>query len=164
MKEFRGGQQILSLVFQVTQYHTKSSFYRQNKLSLTPHMYWHEIKDLLFIHGCLNGKYNINIHNFVKLAPESNLHNSCPNKFKHFQQSFFIRSCRLWNLLPKVLKLNSSIAKFKKPLKRRYKTAISSNYNLDIMHTWRSICFKCEHIQGISSSNFTMCCYCSFSN
>ena len=133
--------------------------------NLLPLTYWHEIKDLLFIHGCLNGKYNINIHSFVKLAPESNLRNSCPNNFtiprcrtKYFQQSFFIRSCRLWNSLPKELKLISSITNFKKELKRRYKTAISSNYDVDIMRTWRSICFKCGHIQDLSSGNFRICC------
>ena len=116
--------------------------------NLLPLTYWHEIKHLLFIHGCLNGKYNINIHSFVKLAPESNLHNSCPNNFtiprcltKHFQQSFFIRSYRLWNSLPKELKLINLITNFKKQLKHRYKTAISSNYDVDIMRTWRSIYF-----------------------
>ena len=81
---------------------------RLSRTNLLPLTYWHEIKDLLFIHGCLNGKYNINIERFVKFAPETNHRSWCHNNFviprsrtKHFQQSFFIRSCRLWNSLPK---------------------------------------------------------------
>ena len=77
---------------------------RLSRTNLLPFTYWHEIKYLLFIHECLNGKYNFNIERFVKFAPETNYRSWCHNNFviprsrtKHFQQSFFIRSCRLWN-------------------------------------------------------------------
>ena len=93
---------------------------RLSRTNLLPLTYWHEIKDLLFIHGCLNGKYNINIERFVKFAPDTNRRSWCHNNFviprsrtKHFQQSFFVRSCRLWNSLPKELKLVNSTTDFK---------------------------------------------------
>ena len=90
-------EQILSLVFQVAQYHTKSGFYRQ---------------------------YSINIHSFVKVCPNNFTISRCRTN-KHFQQSFFIRSRRLWNLLSKELKLISSTTKFKKQLDCSYKTALA---------------------------------------
>ena len=40
---------------------------RLPRTNLLPLTYWHEVKDLLFIHGCLNGKYNINSERSVKL-------------------------------------------------------------------------------------------------
>ena len=138
---------------------------RLSRTNLLPLRYWYEIKDLLFIHGCLNGKYNINIERFVKFAPETNHRSWCHNNFviprsrtKHFQQSFFIRSCRLWNSLPKELKLVNSTTNFKKQLKCRYETASRTISNVDIMRTWRSICFKCGQLQDLTSSNFRVCC------
>ena len=50
-----------------------------SRTNLLPLTYWHEIKDLLFIHGCLNGKYNINIERFVNFAPETNHRSWCHN-------------------------------------------------------------------------------------
>ena len=138
---------------------------RLSRTNLLPLTYWHEIKDILFIHGCLNGKYNINIERFVKFAPETNHRSWCHNNFviprsrtKHFQQSFFIRSCRLWNSLPKELKLVNSTTNFKKQLKCRYEAASGTVFDVDIMRTWRSICFKCGQLQDLTSSNFRVCC------
>ena len=90
---------------------------RWSRTNLLPFTYWHEIKDLLFIHGCLNDKCNINIEWLWNLLPKRTIAAGATRTSLYqdpaqniFNKFFFIRSCtcRLWNSLPKELKLVNS--------------------------------------------------------
>ena len=79
---------------------------RLGKLSLIPLSYRHEMKDLLFLHGCAFGKYNLDLSDFLqkkkymstRSSPDSFLILKC--RTQTFKRSFFVRTARLRNTLP----------------------------------------------------------------
>ena len=97
--------------------------------------YWCELKDLMFIHGCINKRFHIEIEKTVPRAPINCLRNSCDLNFltpkcrtKTFQQSFFIWACRLWKSSPSDLKQTASNHIFKNGLREYYFKALTTNY------------------------------------
>ena len=76
------------------------------KLNLIPLSYRQEMKDLLFLHGCAFGKYNLDLSDFLqkkkymstRSSPDSFLILKC--RTQTFKRSFFVRTARLRNTLP----------------------------------------------------------------
>ena len=99
---------------------------RLGKLSLIPLSYRHEMKDLLFLHGCAFGKYNLDFSDFLqkkkymstRSSPYSFLIPKC--RTKKFQRSFFVRDARLWNTLPSSTQSQKSYENCKSILRKYY--------------------------------------------
>ena len=135
------------------------------KLNLLPVSFWYEINDLSFFYKCINGEYSFPINQYVK--PKSMIRetrNSCELdmvvpicKTKLFQNSFFNRIPKLWNMLPPSTRSSPSASSFKYALYKRYWYALENSYSPDTYNTWKSVCPKC------SSSNDLLtvpsCCY-----
>ena len=61
-----------------------------------------------------------------------------------YQRSFFIRTCRTWNVLPAELRTSQiSLASFKRSLFQFYNKALDL-YDIDDIRTWRTICPRCN--------------------
>ena len=77
----------------------KSPSYKERllKLNLLPLCYWHEIKDLVFLHGCINGRFDVDIEQYVSFSPQNRLRNSNKLNFalpktrtiRHLNTAFF---------------------------------------------------------------------------
>ena len=133
--------------------------------NLLPVCYWHEMKDFIFLHGCINGTYNVNLNNYLRFTSSTRLRNSCDfnfnvpkSKTKHFESSFFIRTCRLWNNLPIDVKAITSSNAFKSSLKNRYFSSLNHIFDVDVIRTWRSICLKCNSLINLATNDFKNCC------
>ena len=70
-----------------------------------------------------------------------------------FQKSFMSRCTRVWNVLPKQLRVkNLSFVRFKSELYKYYKSALNV-YDAENSRTWKSICLSCNKSRSLSCSN-----------
>ena len=96
---------------------------RLRKLNLIPLSYGHEMKDLLFLHGCVSGKYDIDLTFFneknvsTRSSSATFLIPKC--RTQTFQRSFFVRTARIWNTLPISTQSHISYVKLKTILEIR---------------------------------------------
>ena len=69
---------------------------------------------------------------------------------KTFQTSFFIRSCKVWNILDsELIDRNTNLSTFRKGLKAYYMRALSNVFNSEDPRTWKSVCFKCKRARSL---------------
>ena len=74
-----------------------------------------------------------------------------------YQRSFFIRSTRVWNVLPQQLRSTTiNLQAFRKSLLDYYFLALTNVYDQDDTRTWKSICTKCNTARDLSHA--TYCC------
>ena len=67
-----------------------------------------------------------------------------------FQTSYFVRSCKAWNILGCDLRHKDiGLYTFKSKLKTCYKHALSNVYDCDDPCTWKSICVKCRRTRSL---------------
>ena len=108
------------------------------KLNLLPVSYWHELKDLVFFFKAVNGHYNIDITKFIqpKVIVRSTRNSSSLDyliskcKTSTFQESYFIRTVKLWNSLP------SSTCTRSLPTATAFKTALYNHYRCALVTTF----------------------------
>ena len=66
-----------------------------------------------------------------------------------YQQSFFVRTCRIWNRLVDVLHFNTdSLSVFKSVLLKYYHQSLELNYDPDNPRTFKTICLKCNSVHS----------------
>jgi hypothetical protein len=75
-----------------------------------------------------------------------------------FQNSYFVRVAKLWNILPLELTLEEETFQgFKSKLNKYYRDALRTVYNIDDCRTWKSICIKCRTARLLH--NKIHCCF-----
>ena len=109
--------------------------YQERRTNLLPLSYWHEIEDLLFLHGCIYEKHHIDLPQYLPTLPANNLRNSCSlnlqvskSRTKCFQTSCFIRVFKTVEHFTYIFKRNSYIYTFKRILKTTYTSALQVIY------------------------------------
>jgi hypothetical protein len=160
----RATKYILMLPFQ-----TEISYKdRLMQCNLLPLCYWHEMMDLVFFYKSTKGLINIDKDilptirkpNRVTRSSAFNSKSSTfiPNKCRTvtYQRSFFVRSSRIWNILPLYIRDALSLDSFKGKLYEYYKNALVNKYNPDLPQSWKSICPKCNTARNFT--NDITCC------
>ena len=75
-----------------------------------------------------------------------------------YARSYLVRSKRVWNVLPKETRRNTtSLSSYKHLLKEYYQSALKSTYDSEDTRTWKSICVKCGSARSLLS--LPMCCF-----
>ena len=116
--------------------------------------YWHEFLDIVFFYKAVNNLVFIDSEALPATtqstrstrSSSSNAITYIPkgSKTVTYQRSFFIRTCRTWNVLPAELCTGHiSLASFKRSLLQYYNRALDL-YDVDDIRTWRTICPKCN--------------------
>ena len=130
-------------------------------LALLPLSYWHEYLDLVLLYKIING-YTYIDDNARPTMAGSGITRSQTNKdiikfsipFANtvtFQTSYFIRSCKTWNILGCDLRHKDiGLYTFKSKLKTYYEHALSNVYDCDDPRTWKSICVKCRRVRSLN--------------
>ena len=131
------------------------------QLGLLPLSYWHEYLDLVLLYKIING-YTYIDDNARPIMAGSGITRSQTNKdiikfsipFANtvtFQTSYFIRSCKTWNILGCDLRHKDiGLYTFKSKLKTYYEHALSNVYDCDDPRTWKSICVKCRRARSLN--------------
>ena len=138
--------------------------HNERLLNLSPVSYWHELKDLSFFFKIVNGHYNIDITKFIQpkvtcIVRSTRNSSSLDCKTSTFQKSYFIRTVKLWNLLPCFYQIHpySTVAAFKTAHYNRYRSALVTTFNAENISTWISVCCKCRSFRNLNK--FRQCCY-----
>ena len=75
-----------------------------------------------------------------------------------YQNSYFMRVTKLWNILPNDLTLeNQTLSYFKKSLYSYYNKALKDIYDIDDNRTWKSVCIKCKNARLLNE--VPHCCF-----
>ncbi len=75
-----------------------------------------------------------------------------------YQQSYLVRTCRLWNGLADELHFNTdSLSVFKSILLKYYYQSLELNYDPDNPRTLKTICLKCNSVRILARP--VSCCY-----
>ena len=76
-----------------------------------------------------------------------------------FQRSFLSRTIRTWNCLAKDLKLslNLTMNQFKSVLHKYYLESLSSQFDLEVPHSWKTICPFCNSARKLTP--YATCCF-----
>ena len=116
--------------------------------NLLPISYWHEFLDIVFF--CKAVKNLVFIDSVALPATRQSARStrsSSSNPITYipkwsrtvtYQRSFFIRTCRTWNVLHHI-----SLASFKRSVFQYYNKALDL-YDVDDIRTWRTICPRCN--------------------
>ena len=124
--------------------------------------YWHEYLDLILLYKILNN------HAFIDVSAQPTISatgitrsQSNDNLIKFiiplaktvtFQTSYFIRSCKAWNVLSNELRRsNISFYAFKCGLKSYYKRALLMTYNCEEPRSWKTVCIKCRKARPLDN-------------
>ena len=151
----RATKYILSLPFR-----TEISYKdRLRKLGLLPITYWLEYLDLVYLFKCLTSKSDPNISiNIPRRSTRSStkgLMLKIPtSRTVTFQNSFYIRAARVWNILPIYIRNLSKTYQFKKELFEYYMN-MTEFYDVNTPQSFKSICIKCHTCRKISDR---LCC------
>ena len=126
------------------------------QLDLLPVSYWHEYLDLIFLYKIINNHTYIDKSALPIMAGSGITRSETDNLIKFvipfaktvtYQSSYFIRSCKTWNILSRELrKRDISIFSCQIRLKSYYKQALLSTFDLDDPRTWKSVCIKCKRL------------------
>jgi hypothetical protein len=123
------------------------------QLDILPVSYWHEYLDLVFLYKIINNLTHID-EGALPIMAGSGITRSESNanlirfvipyaKTVTFQTSFFIRTCKTWNILISNLRTRDiGFLSFKSGLKLYYKHALSKTFKCDDPRTWKSVCVK----------------------
>ena len=74
-----------------------------------------------------------------------------------YQNSFFNRIARIWNILPECIRMPTSIQSFKLKLLEYYFEALRTSYDPEEPRTWKSICVKCKNARLLNCP--VTCCF-----
>ena len=105
------------------------------KLQTTPLEYRRDIADLTLLYKYKCGRLNVDFSNFYKpvtshyntrRTDSSNLSNVFTHKQNYYQNSFFPRSVKLWNLPHELKSSNLSVTCFRKKLCSIYDERLST--------------------------------------
>ena len=155
---------ILRLPFSCTETYQE----RLARTSLLPIYYWHEYLDRVLFYKAINGLIDISSdvlpkpfipNRFTRSTNNANASPFRPSKCKivTFQRSFVSKITRIWNTLPKDLRLNSTQqAHFKRKLKEYFWKALIFR-DVDNSRTWRSICPSCNRSRSLAAP--VVCCF-----
>ena len=122
--------------------------------NLLPVSYWHEFLGIVFFYKAVNNLVFIDSEALPATiqSTRSTRSSSCNaityipkgSRTVTYQRSFFIRTCRTWNVLPAELRTSHiSLASFKRLLLQYYNKALGL-YDVDDIRTWRTICARCN--------------------
>jgi hypothetical protein len=79
-------------------------------------------------------------------------------KTSTYQQTYTIRTTRIWNILPgSITDKSNSLITFKNLLIKYYYTALDRNYNVDDPRSWKTICLKCNQARDLTKP--IACCF-----
>ena len=144
--------------------------YKERLLSvrILPVSYWLELMDLLFLFKIINGL--VSLYSSVcpsifvaarsKHSTANNGRKLCVKKCKTttYQNSYFIRVTKLWNILPDDLTTeNRSISYFKKNLYSYYNKALKDIYDINDSRAWKSVCIKYKNARLLNEVRH--CCF-----
>jgi hypothetical protein len=94
----------------------------------------------------------------VHVVPQTMVGNWLWKSVERYQNSYFIRVTKLWNILPNVLTLeNQTLSYFKKSLYSYYNKALKDIYDIDDNRTWKSVCIKCKNARLLNE--VPHCCF-----
>jgi hypothetical protein len=106
-------------------------------------MYIHVLIIVFFFIQCITRNKTNNLIRFV--IPYA--------KTVTYQSSYFIRSCKTWNVLSSDLRNRDiGLFSFKSGLKSYYKHALSSTFDVDDPRTWKSVCIKCKRARSLNEA------------
>jgi hypothetical protein len=137
------------------------------QLDISPVSYWHEYLDLVFLYKIINNLTYID-ERALPIMAGSGITRSESNanlirfvipyaKTVTFQTSFFIRTCKTWNILNSNLRTRDiGSLSFKSGLKLYYKHALSKTFKCGDSRTWKSVCVKCKRARSLN--NVISCC------
>ena len=137
------------------------------QLDILPVSYWHEYLDLVFLYKIINNLTYVD-ERALPIMAGSGITRSESNanqirfvipyaKTVTFQTSFFIRTCKTWNILNSNLRTRDiGLLSFKSGLKLYYKHALSKTFKCDDPRTWKSVCVKCKRARSLN--NVISCC------
>ena len=145
--------------------------YKERLLStdLLPLCYWHELLDLVFFYKATHGLVTISPESLpprIKLVrtTRSTVNPSVmsfrPRKCRTttFQNSFFVRASRTWNILPEKFRLESvTLNQFKTLLLEYYERALARCYCPDDPRSFKTICKKCNTARLLDTT--ISCCF-----
>ena len=153
-------------------FRTKLSYQKRLlKLGLLPITYWLEILDLVLYFRTLKGETFPENHGLVQIKQQIRFtrHNNTQSgvlteipraKTVSFQNSFFVRTSRIWNsLTPDERDLSLSAATFKRSLTRKYNGLLRDVYDPDNAVTFKSNCVKCHVNRNLSHVLQKPCCF-----
>ena len=146
------------------------SSYTQRLIDLVflPLSYWHEYLDMLFFYkancgimrlsGAVDPKHNENSRITRSVDPNSINFQVRKYKTSTYQQTYTIRTTRIWNILPgSITDKSNSLITFKNLLIKYYYTALDRNYNVDDPQSWKTICLKCNQARDLTKP--IACCF-----
>ena len=132
------------------------------QLDLLPVSYWHEYLDLVFLYKIINNHTYIDKSDLPIIAGSGITRNKSNNLIRFvipyaktvtYQSSYFIRSCKSWNVLSSDLRNRDiGLFSFKSGLKSYYKHALSSTFDVDDPRTWKSVCIKCKRARSLNEA------------
>ena len=132
------------------------------QLDLLPVSYWHEYLDLVFLYKIINNHTYIDKSDLPIIAGSGITRNKSNNLIRFvipyaktvtYQSSYFIRSCKTWNVLSSDLRNRDiGLFSFKSGLKSYYKHAPSSTFDVDDPRTWKSVCIKCKRARSLNEA------------
>ncbi len=139
---------------------------RLQSLQLLPISYWHEYLDLTFFFKITHGIIETSVVPVIYAAHRAT-RSSSSNTTKYvvprcktttYQQSFMIRTCRLWNALVDELNFDTdNLGHFKRILLDYYYKSLAVNYDSENPRTFKSICLKCNLVRNLAFP--ISCCY-----
>ena len=132
---------------------------RLQSLHLLPVSYWHEYLDLILFFKITHGLVEMSalpvIHVMQRTTRSSSSNNAkylvrkC--KTSTYQQSFFVRTCGIWNSLVDELNYDTNcFNSFRSALLEYYHKSLEVNYNPDNPRTFKTICLKCNSVRSLT--------------
>ena len=136
--------------------------------NLLPICYWHEFMDLTLFFKATTGMISISPNVIPQKLIPSRITRSTANpnvtsfrirkcKTVTYQNSFFNRTARIWNILPECIRMPTSIQSFKLKLLEYYFEALRTSYDPEEPRTWKSICVKCKNARLLNCP--VTCCF-----
>ena len=133
------------------------------KVGLLPVTYWLEYLDLVHLYKCLTSDSDP----YISIKTSRRVTRSTSNgvllhvpkcRTVTFQNSFYCRATRVWNILPVHLRNITIANQFKKELFNHYMQLTQQFYNVNFPQSFKSICIKCHSCRPICTLNDRMCC------
>jgi hypothetical protein len=121
------------------------------QLKLFPLCYFLEYLDLLFLFYCINGEIRFDISRFVQFSHSKTRCGTSGMvlrlnfaRISTFRESFLIRICPMWNVLPLDIHTSEHTSVFKSRLKKLLFARLQSTFDSENTRTWYIICPICR--------------------
>lgn len=117
-------------------------------LGLLPLSFRREMSDLLFLHKCIHGVYDVDFNKYVTASRNISLRSGSSGPLfrqlacntSTFQGSFFPRVVTLWNTLPCDARECIDYLQFRKIIRTLYKSKLLLSFDPAVTCTWVSNC------------------------